>query len=62
MLDYPDAGHFAGFSLPYLPSTSTSATIADGQLLQAGGTYQADQAARADAWPKILAFLTAQTN
>ncbi|WP_353649192.1 acyl-CoA thioesterase/bile acid-CoA:amino acid N-acyltransferase family protein [Nakamurella sp. A5-74] len=58
LLNYPDAGHLVGFAAPYIPSTATSATTADGQNLLTGGSYQADQAARADAWPKILAFLS----
>lgn len=62
LLGYPDAGHFVGFPLPYLPSTTTTGLTANGQLSQAGGTYQADQAARANAWPKILAFLASQAN
>lgn len=58
LLSYPDAGHFVVSPVPYRPGTvSGSATRADGRTLQVGGTYQADQAARADAWPKILDFL-----
>jgi len=48
-LDYPDAGHgvLGG------PVTAEQAA----QLARFGGTAEANMAARADAWPKILAFL-----
>lgn len=61
LLEYPLAGHFIGFPLPYLPSTLTTGQTAAGETLDAGGTYQANQDANADAWPKILAFLTTLT-
>lgn len=58
VLSYPGAGHFVVSPLPYLPMTvSGSSTGANGRTLQVGGTYTADQAARAAAWPKILSFL-----
>lgn len=57
VLGYPDAGHFVGALIPYMPSTLSSGTTASGRVLPAGGSYQADQAARADAWPRLLTFL-----
>jgi hypothetical protein len=33
----------------------------DGEKLATGGTYQADQAARADGWPRILEFIKGLT-
>jgi dienelactone hydrolase len=48
LLDYPDARHCLGYLIPQLP----------GHLLPPGLTdYPADQAARADAWPKAVEFL-----
>jgi dienelactone hydrolase len=61
LLRYPAAGHLVGFSLPYLPSTATSGRTVDGEKLATGGTYQADQAARADEWPRILEFIKGLT-
>jgi len=52
----PDADHFVGGLLPYSPSPATSGT-ATGTQLTTGGTYQADQAGRAQAWPQLLDFL-----
>jgi hypothetical protein len=48
-LSYPDAGH----GVMGEPVTIEEAA----QLASAGGTPQANMAARADAWPKVLAFL-----
>lgn len=59
VLAYPGAGHLVGRFPPYLPSTSTTGTTATGTTVRAGGTFQADQAGRADAWPKLLDFLAA---
>jgi dienelactone hydrolase len=42
VLRHPDAGHFIGVLLPYLPDTQTSASPAG------------DAAARADGWSKLL--------
>lgn len=57
VLDYPDAGHFVGSLLPFVPSTATTGTTASGLALQGGGTPASDAAGRADGWPKLLAFL-----
>lgn len=57
VLSYPDAGHFVGGMVPYLPSTASSGQTAAGVEVQAGGTFEADQAGRAKAWPSFLAFL-----
>jgi len=51
LLDYPQAGHGAGFALPYLPEL-------DSPGLE-GSSASANPLARADEWPKILAFLGA---
>jgi dienelactone hydrolase len=58
VLRYPTAGHLAGVLLPYLPFTSSQNT--DGTLTTTGGTELADEQAEADAWPKLLTFLTHQ--
>ncbi len=58
VLSYPDAGHFVGGLVPYYPTTASSGTVG-GVEVPAGGTFQADQAARAKAWPAFLAFLRA---
>lgn len=57
VLAYPEAGHLVGGLVPYSPSTATSGTTAAGTQLITGGTYQADQAARAQGWPQLLSFL-----
>ena len=57
VLHYDDAGHFVGILLPYLPDTETSASIAAGDVISAGGSPAADAAARANAWPKLLKVL-----
>jgi dienelactone hydrolase len=54
-LTYPDAGHAIG--LPYLP-TVTSAIHPLGGNFAYGGTRAGTAAARAAAWPEMLAFLT----
>lgn len=51
-LAYPDAGHGA-FGRPWPNDKLPTAP----QLAQAGGTPEANQAARKDNWPKALAFL-----
>jgi dienelactone hydrolase len=53
-LSYPDAGHRIGKA--YLPAGSTR--IAGGRM-ETGGTPQANAAAQADAWPRVLRFLAA---
>jgi uncharacterized protein len=50
-LAYPDAGH-AGFGAPVAPDNPNLSHLAD-----FGGTVAGNQAARADGWPKALAFL-----
>ena len=57
VLTYPDSGHLVGGLVPYSPSTAISGTTATGTEISTGGTYQAYQAARAQAWPKVLTFL-----
>ena len=56
-LDYPAAGHAVGALVPNLPEPDTVVTSRYG-LLDLGGTRAADAAAKADAWPKLLAFLS----
>lgn len=56
-LEYPDAGHFVGGIDPWYPWTSTSFDDDDGGTVSTGGSWQADQAGQADAWPRILAWL-----
>jgi dienelactone hydrolase len=51
-LSYPHAGHFIGKA--YLPAGSTRV---GGGRLETGGTPQANAAAQADAWPRVLRFL-----
>lgn len=56
ILQYTGAGHAIGNATPYIPnttSTGSTGSTASGQALELGGTYPADQAARADEWPKI---------
>ncbi len=61
MLSYSAAGHGVGSLLPYLPGTLMTNSLPDGTTYPLGGSFQADQAGRADAWPKVLAFLHALT-
>jgi len=51
-LAYDNAGH-AGFGEPLPPGT----VVPQALLAQAGGTAEGNIAMRADAWPKVLAFL-----
>ena len=51
LLEYSQAGHGAGFALPYLPEL-------DSPGLE-GSSASANPLARADEWPRILAFLGA---
>ncbi len=53
MLLYPRAGHGIGLGVPNIPITTTIF----GVYGESGGTPKADQAARADAWPRVLRFL-----
>jgi dienelactone hydrolase len=52
--EYADAGHF-GYAVPYLPSGD--AVFRAGVRYPLGGTAAGNAAARADLWPRILAFL-----
>ena len=55
-LSYPDAGHLIG--PPYVPTTVADIRHAvTGGYFALGGTPEGSAAARADAWPKVLAFL-----
>lgn len=59
-LDYPDAGHSLGLVLPVqTPIRSTDYGVVQSQygVLRLGGSPKADEAAREDAWPKLLSFL-----
>lgn len=59
-LNYPNAGHALGEVLPLqIPVSSKDYGIIRSQygLLDLGGSPKADEAAREDAWPKLLAFL-----
>ena len=53
-LAYDDAGH-AGFGEPLAAGVKVPPAL----LAQAGGTAEGNLAMRADAWPKVLAFLDA---
>ncbi len=57
VLAYPGAGHFVGTLTPYVPSTATQGKTASGLPTLAGGLPSADEAGRAAAWPRTLAFL-----
>jgi hypothetical protein len=53
LLDYPGGGHGVSALLPYYPGLAAA-----DQLLGTGGSIVvADTLARADQWPKLLAFL-----
>ena len=56
LLAYPQAGHGVG-TWPYLPSGTRMTHPVTGDTYDNGGTSEADAAARADAWPRVLAFL-----
>jgi dienelactone hydrolase len=56
LLVYPHAGHAVGAIVPYVP-TFTHVHSPYG-LLELGGTRMADEHAREDAWPNLLAWLT----
>ncbi len=55
-LTYPQAGHGVG-TFPYLPTGTRSRHPVTGEVYDNGGTPEADAAARADSWPKVLTFL-----
>ena len=48
ILEYPDAGHSLGYLIPRLPPGLLPPDLVDGPV---------DQAARADAWPKVAEFI-----
>src|SRR5579862_427409 len=48
VLEYPDAGHSLGYLIPRLPPGLLPADLADEPV---------DQAARADAWPRVVEFI-----
>jgi dienelactone hydrolase len=54
-LEYRRAGHALGVMLPNVPTRTTVASRYG--VLNMGGSPGADAAARADSWPKLLAFL-----
>ena len=53
LLDYPNAGHGLGMLLPYYPGIATAEEFWG----IAGPSVVANPLARADQWPKLLAFL-----
>ena len=56
-LSYPQAGHFASLP-PYIPATLTWSRHPQLPMpLEMGGTPQANAAASADLWPRIVRFL-----
>jgi dienelactone hydrolase len=55
LLVYPRAGHAVGTIVPYIPSPTHIHSRYG--LLELGGTRTADERAREDAWPKLLAWL-----
>jgi dienelactone hydrolase len=55
-LVYQGSGHGVG-TFPYLPTGVALVDPVTGKYLVLGGTRAADEAARADGWPKVLAFL-----
>jgi hypothetical protein len=59
-LDYSAAGHSVGAVVPNLPESDAVVTSPDG-LLNPGGTPHG-RGAKADAWPKLLAFLSLAGN
>jgi dienelactone hydrolase len=57
-LRYPDAGH-ASAGVPGTPAPTEIRHPVDGHRYALGGTPAANAAARADSWPRVLAFLAA---
>ena len=57
MLNYDDAGHYVGGMVPNLPDPPAP-RLATARRFYVGGTPLADAKARADSWPKLLAFLS----
>jgi uncharacterized protein len=60
-LRYPGAGH-VGVGVPGTPVPTEVRHPVDGGWYALGGTPSANAAARADSWPKALAFLTAMSS
>lgn len=59
LLRYPDAGHYVGGLVPHVPTTELGGVTAAGEPVTSGGSVRANQAARADAWPRVLDWLDA---
>jgi pimeloyl-ACP methyl ester carboxylesterase len=59
-LTYPNAGHLVGV-FPYRPVGVDQIHPETGQRVHMGGSRVADDLARRDNWPKVLAFLSART-
>jgi dienelactone hydrolase len=57
LLVYPRAGHAVGSILPYIPSFTHIHSRYG--IIELGGTRTADERAREDAWPKLVAWLAA---
>jgi dienelactone hydrolase len=57
-LRYPGAGH-AGVGVPGTPAPTEVRHPVDGASYALGGMPAANAAARADSWPRVLAFLAA---
>jgi hypothetical protein len=53
---YPGSGHGVG-GFPYVPTAVARVHPVSGERVLLGGSRPADEAARADGWPKVLAFL-----
>jgi dienelactone hydrolase len=54
-LNYRQAGHLVGLAIPYEPAGTE--LVVEGERFDFGGTPEANAAAKADSWPKLLAFL-----
>jgi hypothetical protein len=54
-IEYRRAGHTVGVMVPNVPTRTTVASRYG--VLTVGGSPAVDAAARADSWPKLLAFL-----
>jgi hypothetical protein len=53
---YRHSGHGVG-TYPYLPAGTSHVHPVTNVVTEMGGTRAADEAARADPWPKVLALL-----
>jgi dienelactone hydrolase len=54
-LNYRHAGHLVDLAIPYEPAGTE--LVVEGERFDFGGTPEANAAAKADSWPKLLAFL-----